>query len=35
MATYLMSVFGPESTYDSDHYGYESLEQMTQYHWSR
>jgi hypothetical protein len=30
MTIYLMSVFGPESLYDSDHYGYESLEQMTQ-----
>jgi hypothetical protein len=30
MANYLMSVFGPESLYDSDSYGYESLEQMTQ-----
>jgi hypothetical protein len=29
MAHYLMSVFGPESTYDSPHYGYESHEQMT------
>ena len=30
MAKYLMSVFGPESLYDSDTYGYESREQMTQ-----
>jgi hypothetical protein len=30
MAKYLMSVFGPESLYDSESYGYESLEQMTQ-----
>ena len=30
MAKYLMSVFGPEELYDSDHYGYESAEQMQQ-----
>ena len=30
MAKYLMSVFGPESIYESDNYGYESQEQMTQ-----
>ena len=30
MAKYLMSVFGPESLYDSETYGYESQEQMTQ-----
>ena len=30
MANYLMSVFGPESLYDSETYGYESREQMTQ-----
>jgi hypothetical protein len=30
MAKYLMSVFGPESLYDSESYGYESVEQMTQ-----
>jgi len=30
MTNYLMSVFGPESLYDSDTYGYESREQMTQ-----
>lgn len=30
MAKYLMSVFGPESLYDSENYGYESREQMTQ-----
>jgi hypothetical protein len=30
MANYLMSVFGEESLYDSDSYGYESREQMTQ-----
>ena len=30
MAKYLMSVFGPEELYDSEYYGYESQEQMTQ-----
>jgi len=30
MAKYLMSVFGPESDYEKDHYGYESEEQMQQ-----
>ena len=30
MAKYLMSVFGPESLYETDLYGYESREQMTQ-----
>ena len=30
MANYLMSVFGPETLYDSDNYGYESHEQMTE-----
>ena len=30
MTNYLMSVFGPESIYDSENYGYESREQMTQ-----
>jgi len=30
MAKYLMSVFGPESDYDKDNYGYESPEQMQQ-----
>jgi len=30
MANYLMSVFGPESLYDNDLYGYESEEQMKQ-----
>jgi hypothetical protein len=30
MSRYLMSVFGPESLYDSEHYGYESQEQMAQ-----
>ena len=30
MAKYLMSVFGPDSDYDKDNYGYESQEQMQQ-----
>ena len=30
MAKYLMSVFGPESDYEKDNYGYESEEQMQQ-----
>jgi hypothetical protein len=30
MTNYLMSVFGPESLYDSENYGYESREQMEQ-----
>ena len=30
MAKYLMSVFGPESDYEKDHYGYESQEQMQE-----
>jgi hypothetical protein len=30
MTNYLMSVFGPESLYDSETYGYETAEQMTQ-----
>ncbi len=30
MAKYLMSVFGPESDYEKDNYGYESPEQMQQ-----
>jgi hypothetical protein len=30
MAKYLMSVFGPESDYEKDNYGYESSEQMQQ-----
>ncbi len=30
MAKYLMSVFGPDSDYDKDNYGYESPEQMQQ-----
>jgi hypothetical protein len=30
MAKYLMSVFGPESDYEKDNYGYESAEQMQQ-----
>jgi hypothetical protein len=30
MANYLMSVFGPESMYESEHYGYESHEAMTE-----
>ena len=30
MTNYLMSVFGPESLYDSDTYGYDSHEQMTE-----
>ncbi len=30
MAKFLMSVFGPESDYEKDHYGYESQEQMQQ-----
>ncbi|HJR89208.1 MAG TPA: YciI family protein [Aeromicrobium sp.] len=30
MAKYLMSVFGPESDYDKDNWGYESEEQMQQ-----
>jgi hypothetical protein len=30
MAKYLMSVFGPDSDYDKENYGYESPEQMQQ-----
>ena len=30
MTKYLMSVFGPESDYEKDFYGYESQEQMQQ-----
>jgi len=30
MAKYLMSVFGPESDYEKENYGYESAEQMQQ-----
>ena len=30
MAKYLLSVFGPESDYEKDNYGYESQEQMQQ-----
>lgn len=30
MAKYLMSVFGPDSDYDKDNYGYESPEQMQE-----
>ena len=30
MAKFLMSVFGPDSDYDEDNYGYESPEQMQQ-----
>jgi hypothetical protein len=30
MTNYLMSVFGPESLYDSENYGYESREQMEE-----
>ena len=30
MAKFLMSVFGPDSDYDKDNYGYESPEQMQE-----
>ncbi len=30
MAKYLVSVFGPESDYEKDNYGYESQEQMQE-----